>query len=55
MFEHFSPEIAGEHINDLRREAAAARLIREARQGRSGEPRRTNWLRRRRAHGLVPA
>jgi hypothetical protein len=53
MFENYSAMLASEHIDDLRRDAAKARLVREARQAR--QARRASWPRRRRGHGLVPA
>jgi hypothetical protein len=55
MFEHYSEVLASAHIDELRREAAEARLARAAIERRTGGSRRMGWLRRRRGHGPVPA
>jgi len=55
MFETYTLELAKQHIDDLRKEAAEARLVRRAHQARTGGPRRVGWLRRRRGHDLAAA
>jgi hypothetical protein len=53
MFESYSAALATEHIRDLTREAAAARLAMAARRQRASGSRRSGWLRRRRGHRLA--
>jgi hypothetical protein len=55
MFETYTLELAKQHIDDLRREAATARLARRAHEGETGGSQRVGWLRRRRGHNLAAA
>jgi hypothetical protein len=58
MFEYSSYVLVKEHIDEMRRDAAAARLARAARQARAervNRSRRAGWARRRRGNGLIVA